>query len=178
MMIWDLSSFLIGMCLSKRAARNLDSDIGRYHEKLEETVHITMTSDSLQPPPADNILINGKMPFPCEKTSFNCQSDALVSKFQFSPGKKYRLRLINAGGQVNAKFSIDGHTFTVIAHDFTPVQPYKTDLVSLVNGQRVDIVVEATAASGSSWWMRYDTGSGTDLTTCVGTNASGQWILR
>jgi hypothetical protein len=58
------------------------------------------------------------------------------------------------------------------------VKPYKTDLVSLVNGQRVDVVVEATGSSGSSWWMRYDTGSGTDLTTCVGTNASSQFSTR
>lgn len=112
------------------------------------------------------------MNFPCESTSEQCVPNAGISKFYFSPGKKYRMRLINAGAAVNAKFSIDGHLMTVIAHDFTPVTPYQTDLVSLANGQRVDVVVEATGAAGTSYWMRFDIGSPEDPNTCIGSLAS------
>jgi hypothetical protein len=34
--------------------------------------------------------------------------------------------LINAGAEGIQKFSLDGHTMTVIANDFVPVLPYQT----------------------------------------------------
>lgn len=126
-----------------------------------------MTSANSQPPLADNLLINGKMTFDCSTTSLPCVSNAAMSKFYFSSGKKYRLRLINSGAGLNAKFSIDGHSFTVIAHDFTPVVPYSTELISLANGQRVDVVVEATGAAGDAYWMRYDLGDVNDPNVCI-----------
>jgi FtsP/CotA-like multicopper oxidase with cupredoxin domain len=126
-----------------------------------------MHSRDLQPPAADNLLINGKMDFDCSKTTAACTPNASLSKFFFSPGKKYRLRLINSGGATNAKFSIDGHTFTVIAQDFTPLQPYQTDVISLANGQRSDVIVEAIGEAGSSYWMRHDLGDGKDKNACI-----------
>ena len=51
-------------------------------------------------------------------------------------------------------FSIDNHTMTVIANDFTPITPYNTDVLSLSSGQRTDIIVEATGSTGQSFWMR------------------------
>ena len=131
-----------------------------------------MHSPNSQPPAADNLLINGKMNFPCESTAEQCVPNAGISKYFFTPGKKYRLRLINTGAAVNAKFSIDGHKMTVIAQDFTSVTPYETDLVSLANGQRIDVVVEATGEAGSSFWMRFDIGSATPADTCIGALAS------
>ncbi|KIW09612.1 uncharacterized protein PV09_00480 [Verruconis gallopava] len=150
-----------------------DEDIGPiflsdwYHETLNQDLNTTIHSGNSQPPPVDNLLINGKMPFNCSKTTLPCTPNAPLSKFFFTPGKKYRLRLINSSAATNAKFSIDGHTFTVIAHDFTPLQPYKTDLISLANGQRADVIVEAIGAPGSSYWMRSDLGDGTNQRACI-----------
>ena len=47
----------------------------------------------------------------------------------FKPGKKYRIRILNAGVEAHFRFAIDGHTFTVIANDMVPLKPYKTDNV-------------------------------------------------
>jgi FtsP/CotA-like multicopper oxidase with cupredoxin domain len=119
-----------------------------------------------QPPPSNNLLINGKMNYPCQNTSLPCTPNAGISKFFFSPGKKYRLRLINSGAAANAKFSIDGHSFSVIAQDLVPLVPYQTDLISLANGQRCDVIVEAIGQPGSSYWMRNDLGNGSDPNAC------------
>jgi FtsP/CotA-like multicopper oxidase with cupredoxin domain len=157
-----------------------DEDLGPvflsdwYHKPLPDSLITTMHSFNSQPPPADNLLINGKNNFPCETTTDPCVPNAGVSKFFFSPGKSYRLRLVNSGAAVSAKFSIDGHTFTVIAQDFTPVTPYQTDLISLANGQRVDVVVQATGEAGSAYWMRFDIGDGEVPNTCIGTLASSE----
>jgi hypothetical protein len=56
----------------------------------------------------------------------HCISDAGLSSFRFTPGKRHRLRLINAGAEGTQKFTIDGHNMTVIANDFVPVIPYDT----------------------------------------------------
>jgi FtsP/CotA-like multicopper oxidase with cupredoxin domain len=149
-------------------------DSSRYHEPLPQAINTAMHDRKQQPPPSDNLLINGKMNYPCENTTALCTPNAGVSKFFFVPGKKYRLRLINSGAALNAKFSIDEHTFTVIAQDFTPLVPYETDLISLANGQRCDIIVEAVGTLGSSYWMRNDLGNGTDIKACNSNNGASK----
>lgn len=57
------------------------------------------------------------------------------------------------------KYTIDGHVFTVFTNDFKPVVPYTAQVVSLAVGQRSDVVVEATGAAGSSYWMRAEIGN-------------------
>ena len=116
-------------------------------------------------PPSDNNLINGKMNFDCGTASENntnapCVNNAGLSKFNFTSGKKHRLRLINTGLQAIQKFSIDDHTMTVIANDFIPVQPYETSIVTLAVGQRSDVVVEATGSPTDIVWMRSEIASG------------------
>jgi FtsP/CotA-like multicopper oxidase with cupredoxin domain len=51
------------------------------------------------------------------------------------------------------KFSIDGHTFTVVAQDFVPIKAYKTDLITLGVGQRADVIVEAVGKPKDAFWM-------------------------
>ncbi len=84
-------------------------------------------------PMSQNNLINGKMAFDCSKVGAGrtCLPNAPISKFAFKKGKVHRLRLINAGAEALQRFSIDGHTMTVIANDFVPVVPYKTNQVTL-----------------------------------------------
>ena len=52
------------------------------------------------------------------------------------------------------KFSIDNHKLTIIANDFVPVEPYTVDVITLVVGQRTDIIVEATGEPTDAVWMR------------------------
>ncbi|KAF2009296.1 multicopper oxidase [Aaosphaeria arxii CBS 175.79] len=110
-------------------------------------------------PPSNNNLINGKMNYPCANTTLPCEPNAGVSKFKFQSGKKHLLRLINAGAEGVQKFSIDGHSLTVIAQDFVPVNPYSTNVVTLSVGQRTDVIVEATGESDGAYWMRSQLGT-------------------
>jgi hypothetical protein len=86
------------------------------------------TDESTVVPFSNNNLINGRNSFNCSRIAANdttpCESNVGVSKFRFTPGKKHRLRLINAGGDGQQKFSIDGHNMTIIAIDFVPIKPY------------------------------------------------------
>ncbi|KAK0247866.1 hypothetical protein LTS09_016966 [Friedmanniomyces endolithicus] len=118
-----------------------------YHEYYE-----TVVDALLQPLPAvnipmsDNNLINGK-------NSFN-GNGAPMASFNFTRGKTYRLRLINPSAAAVQKFSIDGHTMTVIANDFVEIEPYETDHVTLAVGQRSDVLVKATGNATDAVWMR------------------------
>lgn len=139
-----------------------DEDLGPvllsdwYHQDYFTLVNQTMHGGV---PVSNNNLINGKMNYPCVNTTLACTPNAGVSKFSFAPGKKYRLRLINASGEGIQKFSIDGHTMTVIQNDFVPVKPYTTNVVTLGVGQRSDVIVQAVGKAGSSYWMRANLGT-------------------
>lgn len=114
---------------------------------------------------SDNNLINGKMNFNCSTVAAGdtskCTNSAGISKFKFTTGKTHRLRLINSGSEAVQRFSIDGHTMTVIANDFVEVQPYTTKVVTLGVGQRADVLVTANAGtSKSAYWIR------SNITSC------------
>lgn len=89
-----------------------------YHTDYFSIVEQVMSpvSEGLPPPTSNNNLINGKMNYPCANTTQQCTPNAGVSKFSFQSGKKYRLRIINASAEGIQKFSIDGHTLTVMAN--------------------------------------------------------------
>lgn len=107
---------------------------------------------------SDNNLINGKNNFDCSSVAAGdttpCTPSAGLAKFKFHQGKTHRLRLINSGADGIQQFSIDNHTMTVIANDFTPIHPYTTTTVTLAVGQRTDVLVTASAMSTASVWMR------------------------
>lgn len=106
------------------------------------------------PPFSDNNLINGKGNFTCTgNETVPCSNNAGMAKFSLKPGKVHRLRLINTGAEAVQRFSLDGHKLTVIANDFTPVEPYTTDVVTLGVGQRTDVLVKADQKPGA-YWMR------------------------
>ena len=126
------------------------------------TVYFPLVQVSMDPRPpgkaaffvADNLLINGKNNYDCTLTNLTCTVGAGLSKFQFQSGKKHRLRLINSGAEAIIIFGIDNHKLTIIANDFVPVEPYTVDTVSLVVGQRIDVIVEATGKPTDAVWMR------------------------
>ncbi|KAJ5902064.1 hypothetical protein N7495_002592 [Penicillium taxi] len=110
---------------------------------------------------SDNNLINGRMPFDCSNPNITtnhltCSSNATYSKFQFTKGKTYRLRVMNVSSQGFQRFSIDNMNMTVIANDFIPIVPYETDVLSIGIGQRADILIHATGDSTDAVWMRSD----------------------
>ncbi|MCJ1459684.1 hypothetical protein MMC28_010063 [Mycoblastus sanguinarius] len=140
-----------------------DVDIGPvlltdyYHQQYYDIVEDVMGTDlALIAPKSVNNLINGKMDFNCSLVTDGtpCTNNAGLSEFNFKPGKKYRLRLINASAEGIQKFSIDGHKMTVMANDFVPIQPYETEIVTLGVGQRSDVIVQAIGNGTSSYWMR------------------------
>ncbi|KIW07373.1 uncharacterized protein PV09_02218 [Verruconis gallopava] len=139
-----------------------DEDIGPiilqdwYHKDYFTMLQSVMNNTI---PLSNNALINGKMNYPCANTTLPCTPNAGISKFKFTPGKKYRLRLINTSAEALMKFTIDGHNFTVFANDFKPVVPYTTQVVTLLVGQRTDVVVEAVGKAGDSYWMRSEMGN-------------------
>ncbi|KAL8645414.1 MAG: hypothetical protein Q9210_006718, partial [Variospora velana] len=127
-----------------------------YHAEYFEIVKQTLTPGA-PPPFSDNNLINGKMSYDCSKIPAggpSCTSNAGISKFNFQSGKTHRLRLINAGAESLQRFSIDGHTMTVVANDYVPVVPYQTNVVTLGIGQRTDVIVRANMAPTASVFMR------------------------
>ena len=131
------------------------------HYQKDYTYYVQETSGiPFRPPFNDGNLINGENPIqyicPPGVAPYNCTNYSKMSTFNFTPSKTHRLRLINTGGDGIQRFAIDGHNMTVIANDFTPLQPYSTDMVTLGVGQRTDILVYGSGAPGSSWFMRSD----------------------
>ena len=140
-----------------------------YHQPYEAIVAEVMASPPNPAPPfSDSNLINGKMSFNCAQLTNKtqqCTSNAGLSKFKFTSGKKHRLRLINSGAEGIQRFTIDGLNMTVIANDFVPVVPYTTNVVTLGVGQRTDVIVTATGPSNSAIWMRSDLSPTCDAAT-------------
>lgn len=162
-----------------QAGASYDYDLGAViiSDYIHESYYEELQKVFLLPPVfpnVDNNLINGKGIFDCSLVpdSANCQPLAGLSKFNFKTGKTHRLRLINASGASNQKFSIDNHTLTVIANDFVPVKPYKTNVVTLGIGQRTDVLVTANGAANDAVWMRADI----DL-DCLNTTTSNSHAL-
>ena len=151
-----------------------DVDIGPillsdwYHDRTwEEIVEGVMAHPPGAPPASTSNLINGKMNLECSSLSVStqtCVSNAGLSKFKFHSGKTYRLRLINHGAEGIQRFTIDDHNMTIFANDFVPVVPYTTNVVTLGVGQRTDVIVKATGAPNSTFWMRSDLSPTCDTT--------------
>ncbi|KAI0634300.1 multicopper oxidase-domain-containing protein [Trametes polyzona] len=70
-----------------------------------------------------------------------------------APNKTYRLRLINTGSFVAMRFSVDGHTLTVVEADGTAVQPVVVSAVSVAVAQRYSVLLTTNGSAGA-YWMR------------------------
>jgi FtsP/CotA-like multicopper oxidase with cupredoxin domain len=112
-----------------------------------------------------------------------CFPNAGLSKFKFTSGKTYRLRLINAGAEGLQKFTIDNHTLTIIANDFVPIRPYDTNVVTLGVGQRSDILVKAIGNLTEPLFRQSppkEPAFTQDIDISFGTNATGAmvWMMN
>ncbi|KAI9908560.1 hypothetical protein PsorP6_016164 [Peronosclerospora sorghi] len=95
----------------------------------------------------DTVLINNVGRYDCsvaEAAGFECGPGRPLPRFHFKPGKKYLLRLINTSAMAAFQFSIDGHTFQVVAADTDYLEPSAPINSLLINvAQRYDILVQA-----------------------------------
>lgn len=131
-----------------------------FHDTYDHLVELVLTpTDTGLPyrPFSDSNLVAGVGQYPCANVTNGtpCSTPAYAS-WEFETGKTYRLRFVNTGASAFETISIDGHTMTVIANDFVPVQPYQTQFVTLGVGQRTDVLVTANASPGVYWLRAYN----------------------
>jgi len=113
-------------------------------------------------PIPDNGLINGMNVFNCSLIINATDQDRAAcdpsggqrATFDFVPGRRYRLRLINTSTFASFRFSIDNHWLTVIEVDLTPVEPHAITHLNINVAQRYSVVVEANQNAGQAYWIR------------------------
>ncbi|KAI1509547.1 Multicopper oxidase [Pyrenophora tritici-repentis] len=109
------------------------------------------------PPTADNVLVNGTM---------TSSAGGTYAETILTPGKAHLLRLMNVGINNYLHVGLDGHEFQVISADFTPIEPFFTDTLSIAVGQRYEVIINATQPT-ANYWFRVGTGG-----ACDGPNAN------
>lgn len=121
-----------GIVINGPATANYDEDKGVIF--LNDWTHQTadelfLTAQLTGPPPLTNALINGT-------NVYGPDGNATGSRFTLGvdQGRSYRLRIVNGALDTHFKFMIDNHTLTVIAMDFVPIKPFKTNVLSLGMG--------------------------------------------
>ncbi|EXJ85419.1 hypothetical protein A1O1_05783 [Capronia coronata CBS 617.96] len=126
-----------------------------FHDTYNHIVDLVLSPTSGGPPfrPfSDSNLVGGVGQYPCANVTDGKPCSVVpFASYEFQPGKTHRLRFVNTGASAFETISVDGHTMTVIANDFVPVQPYQAEFVTIGVGQRVDVLVTANATPGSYW---------------------------
>jgi FtsP/CotA-like multicopper oxidase with cupredoxin domain len=117
-------------------------------------------------PELENVLINYKNVWDCDVNTTlsvagdpKCLGSGIREEFVFEKGKTYKMHLINTAIDGWFEFSMDKHTFSVVAADLVPIVPYETSSLSISMAQRYDIIFTADAAVGDYWmragWVNY-----------------------
>jgi hypothetical protein len=145
------------LILNGPATSNYDEDLGLLFLQDWSHTPIFQLWDQARagaPPSLDGGLVNGTNNFDCTSSpSPDCVGGGKKFEIVFVPGKRYRIRLINVAIEGHFQFSIDGHSFTVIANDLVPIVPYNASSIVVGEGQRYDIIVEANAEV-RDYWLR------------------------
>lgn len=144
------------------ATSNYDIDLGSYtvSDWYYQTVfQLESGLAATGPPTAVNGLINGSMVGPSG-------TGGKYTTNTITPGKRYRLRIINTSVDNHFMVSLDNHPFTVITSDFVPIKPYQANWIFLGIGQRYDVVFIANQTVGSYWFRaEVQTGCGANSNT-------------
>ncbi|KAK3984189.1 laccase-2 [Cladorrhinum sp. PSN332] len=143
-----------GMIFNGPATGDYDVDLGNLF--LQDWGHVEAfnlwnVAKMGAPPILETGLVNGSNTWDCADASPNCVGGGEKFEVAFEAGKKYLIRLVNVAVDGVFQFSIDGHSLRVIGQDLVPLVPYDAESVELSVGQRVDVVVEASAAPGNYW---------------------------
>ena len=85
----------------------------------------------------------------------NCDS---LNCFDVSQGGRYRFRLIGAQAFITYRFSIEGHSLTVVASDGSPINSIEdVDYVIVSPGERYDVIVYANNTELRNFWIWAET---------------------
>ncbi|XP_012225378.2 uncharacterized protein [Linepithema humile] len=98
----------------------------------------------------DSILINGKGRYTDLETGIT--TNTTLEVIDVEPGKRYRIRLINAFCTVcPGLLSIQDHKLSVIASDGLDIKPVTVDSITSFAGERYDFILHANKTVGSYW---------------------------
>ncbi|RIB24408.1 Multicopper oxidase [Gigaspora rosea] len=129
-----------------------------YHNESSTLIsyYLSPASEGKEPQP-DNGLIDGRNNYHCEwaLASHKCIDKAGLSKFNFVPGKRYRLRVINTSAFSNFIFSIDEHEMDLIEVEGMMTKRHKIHRLIINVAQRYSVIVTADKLV-SNFWMRAD----------------------
>ena len=85
----------------------------------------------------------------------NCDN---LNCFNVSQGYRYRFRLIGAQAFYTFRFSIEGHSLTVVASDSSPINSIDdVDYVIVSPGERYDVIVHANNTELRNFWIWAET---------------------
>ncbi|KAF1982892.1 multicopper oxidase [Aulographum hederae CBS 113979] len=84
--------------------------------------------------------VNGIFPTP---VALLVNESSKPPEFNFKPGRKYLLRMVNVGAVATQSFTIQDHTMTVVGIDGIEVKPVVTSSISLNVGQRYTVIVQS-----------------------------------
>lgn len=80
-------------------------------------------------------------------------NDSENVKISVTPGKTYRLRLINVSNMASNYFQIIGHTMTVIAVDGVNVVAAETESIYIATAQRCDVLFTAKPTANENYFF-------------------------
>ncbi|EGD79478.1 laccase IV [Salpingoeca rosetta] len=87
-----------------------------------------------------------RRPFFHEQCRSNEEWLPRVTNHYYCPqGQNIRLRLVCSSANIPMRFWIDKHNLTIVARDGDEIQPYEVDFVTVVVGQRIDVIVPCNA---------------------------------
>ncbi|TFK22714.1 laccase 3 precursor [Coprinopsis marcescibilis] len=159
---WYHSHYLSQYCDGLRGAMVVydpfDPHRFRYDVDNEATIitladwyHTPAPSAGLVPAP-DSTLINGK-------GRYTDGPVVPLAVIHVRRGRRYRMRLVSLSCNPNYKFSIDGHTMTIIEVDSVNHEPHTVDSIRIFAGQRYSFILNANQAVGN-YWVRSDPSTG------------------
>ena len=102
----------------------------------------------------------------------NGRPSADPETFTSTPGKRIRLRIINAGSDTAFRVALGGHRLTVTHSDGYPVNPVDTDAILLGMGERYDALV--TLGDGAFPLIASAEGKGANALAIVRTGAGAK----
>ncbi|XP_072990289.1 laccase-15-like [Typha latifolia] len=105
------------------------------------------TLKGLSIPVSDAWTINGQPghQYPCSKSG--------TFRMQVDHGKRYLLRVINAGLSNGVFFSISRHRLTVVGSDGSYTKPFTTDFIMIAPGESMDLLLEANKNPNELYYM-------------------------
>lgn len=80
-------------------------------------------------------------------------NDSDSVKFSITPGKTYRLRIINVSNMASNFVQLIGHEMTIIAVDGVSVEPATTESIYIATAQRYDVLFTAKSTATQNYFF-------------------------